>query len=250
MKIRLLSDLHIEFGAFEATSQGVDLVVLAGDLHLGTRGVEWIQEQRFSCPVIYVLGNHEHYGSTYPKLTRRLKAAAGGGDLFVLEKERLDLDGVAFHCTTLWSDFALFGNPWLAGNECQQYINDFRKIRLEKSYAKMTPVDAAALHRDALKWLGESLIGSAARTNVVVTHHAPLARSLPEKYTRELTAAAYASDLGTFIVAHHPDYWLHGHIHTPVRYTFEGCQVICNPRGYPGEESRDFDPGLIIELDG
>ncbi len=59
MKIRLYSDLHLEFGPFDPPDAAADLVVLAGDIHVGVKGVEWALEQKFGCPVLYVLGNHE-----------------------------------------------------------------------------------------------------------------------------------------------------------------------------------------------
>ncbi len=35
-----------------------DILVLAGDIHTGTKGVEWIKERVRNIPVLYVMGNH------------------------------------------------------------------------------------------------------------------------------------------------------------------------------------------------
>ncbi len=35
--------------------------------------------------------------------------------------------------------------------------------------------------------------------------------------------------------------------HRAVDITLDGCRVVSNPRGYPGEQT-GFDPGLVISL--
>ena len=44
---------------------GADVVVLAGDVHVKNRGLQWIFDQKFEIPVLYVLGNHELYMDDY-----------------------------------------------------------------------------------------------------------------------------------------------------------------------------------------
>ena len=41
MKIRILSDLHLEFQDWTPPESDADVVVLAGDIHVGTRGIDW-----------------------------------------------------------------------------------------------------------------------------------------------------------------------------------------------------------------
>ena len=43
MKIRIMSDLHLEFGERPPTLnwEPVDLVILAGDIDLGVMGIRW-----------------------------------------------------------------------------------------------------------------------------------------------------------------------------------------------------------------
>jgi Icc-related predicted phosphoesterase len=45
-----------------------------------------------------------------------------------------------------------------------------------------------------------------------------------------------------------PALWLHGHIHANRDYQVGSTRVVCNPRGYPGENA-DFDPRFIVELE-
>jgi predicted phosphodiesterase len=57
MKIQVISDLHQEFGFMDLSFGGADVVILAGDINLGTKGIEWIKSTITKVPVIYVLGN-------------------------------------------------------------------------------------------------------------------------------------------------------------------------------------------------
>ena len=41
MRIRILSDLHLEMGEWTPPALPADVVVLAGDIHVGTRGIDW-----------------------------------------------------------------------------------------------------------------------------------------------------------------------------------------------------------------
>lgn len=50
MQIRLYSDLHTEFSDFELNAEGADVLVLAGDIGVGTKGLEWLKRQKNSVP--------------------------------------------------------------------------------------------------------------------------------------------------------------------------------------------------------
>ena len=76
MKIRILSDLHLEFFEWTPPPVEADVVVLAGDIHVGVRGLEWAQARFPSTHIVYA-GNHEFYGARLHEMltewnTRRL----------------------------------------------------------------------------------------------------------------------------------------------------------------------------------
>ena len=74
MKIKIISDLHQEFGISDLDFSNADLIILAGDTNLGTKGIEWVKRNIPDKPVIYLLGNHEYYKGSYPKtLNKYLK---------------------------------------------------------------------------------------------------------------------------------------------------------------------------------
>ncbi len=248
MNIRLYSDLHIEFEEFKAEAKGADAVVLAGDIDIGVRGIDWILRQEFDCPVIYVLGNHEYYKHRYPGLIDKVKVRAAGNNIHVLENESVEINGIRFHGATLWTDFKIFGDPRDAGYECQKIMTDFKLIRKEPSYSKLRSIDVAMIHHESLRWLAESLNCSSSSLNVVVTHHAPSIRSVPAHYRSDIVTAAYASDLSDFISEYKPNYWLHGHLHNSSNYRLGVCNVISNPKGYKGEVNEWFDPSFLFTV--
>ncbi|MCJ8153004.1 metallophosphoesterase [Chryseobacterium sp. SSA4.19] len=248
MRIQIISDLHQEFGVVDLSFDKADVVVLAGDINLGTKGTEWIKAKIPGKPVIYVLGNHEYYKGSYPKTLNKIKEAAKDSDVFVLEDSFVDIDGIRFHGATLWTDFSIFGDPRYYGAVCQNAMNDYKKIRRDPSYSKIRSVDIFKIHQMSKVWLQESLENSKGTKNIVVTHHAPSIQSSPEHLRKDPVTSAYASDLEDFIREYQPLYWIHGHIHTPCRYKIGETEIICNPHGYIDEKYNGFEKELIIEI--
>lgn len=150
MKLLVLSDLHLEFAPLSITDKDADVVVLAGDINLKTRGLEWAMKTFPDKPVIAVAGNHEYYGEKYPGLMKKGKQLVEGTNVHLLENDHVEIDGVSFFGCTLWTDLKLFGDPRLAGYFCQQEMSDFKKIRVEPEYCKLNPVSMTAIHNRSL----------------------------------------------------------------------------------------------------
>jgi len=248
MKILILSDLHIEFEDYQIDISEVDVVVLAGDIHVKEHGYHWAEKNIKNIPVIYVLGNHEFYGKAYPKLVGKLKEEAKGSNIHILEKDAINIDGIEFLGCTLWTDFELFGDPRIAGYECQQVMTDFKKIRLSPKFSKLRSIDVASIHRQSISWLSNELEKADCKNCVVVTHHAPSKQSVPEHYKENIISSAYASNLENIIEKYKPNYWVHGHLHNSSNYSIGETQIICNPRGYSDERNDSFDHKFIIEV--
>jgi Icc-related predicted phosphoesterase len=248
MKIQILSDIHLEFGVREIPTGDVDVIVFAGDIHLGEAGLKWMAEHVNNVPVIYVLGNHEYYRHTYPGLLNKLKTLTRKTNITLLENESKRMNGITFHGATLWSDFELFGNAELAEWESQQSMNDYKLIRKDPSYSRLRPADTLAQHKASMQWLEKSLKESKTKKNVVVTHHAPSRKSVPELFQKHMVSAAFASNLDDFILDTNPDVWMHGHIHCSADYMIGQTRVICNPLGYPEEKNTGYIDRLVVEI--
>jgi predicted phosphohydrolase len=248
MRVHILSDLHLEFAPFQPNKVDADVVVLAGDVHTGTNGIKWILEAFRDKPVIYVLGNHEFYGQKIQKLIASIKEIAQGTNVHVLDNDRVEINDVVFLGATLWTDFRLMGDPVVSGAVAQAGMNDFRRIRLLPNYRRFLPKNARAFHAQSLDWLGQQTENAQGRKIVMVTHHAPSARSIPPRFERDPLNAAFASNLDHFIAECGASLWIHGHIHHHSDFVVGSTRVMANPRGYPTEPHIGFDPALVIEV--
>ena len=105
MRMHVLSDLHNEFEPFAPPRAEADVVVLAGDIDIGKKGVRWAASACGGRPVIYVPGNHEYYGHAIPKLTLELESLGASVGVRVLDCAVETIKGIRFLGCTLWSDF-------------------------------------------------------------------------------------------------------------------------------------------------
>ena len=248
MLLHILSDLHVEFETFEPPQVDCDVVVLAGDIHVGNKGLRWAIEKFPHVPVIYVLGNHEYYGKALPKLTETLKQEARDSNVHILENDKLVVDDVVFLGCTLWTDFKLFGDPRISGYEATQKMTDYRKIRVSPQYRKLRSIDTTVIHSKSVHWLKTQFPDQMDRKIIIVTHHAPSEKSLPRPYQNDILSAAYASRLDDVIEASMAKLWIHGHIHTTQDYSIGTTRIVCNPKGYPDQYNSQFNPGCVIEV--
>jgi predicted phosphodiesterase len=248
MRLWILSDLHLEFGPLELHQVQADVMILAGDEHLGVRGLAWLQDRWPNLPVVYVPGNHEYYGEAMPRLTEKLRAKALASQVSVLHDDVVVMGGVTFLGATLWTDFGLGGDPVLGRREAGEVMNDYRRIRVSPSYRRLQLADPAAEHRRSRGWLEARLAEPAPGPVVVVTHHAPSVLSWGQNWGQEAVGAAYASNLDELVAQSGAALWVHGHIHRAADYSMGGTRVICNPRGYPDEPCTGFDPTMVVEI--
>lgn len=246
VRIRVLSDLHLEFADFEPPGLDADVVVLAGDIAPGTSGLEWAARHFDDTPVVYVAGNHEFYGEDLRETHERLRQAANALGIHLLENTAVTLAGVRFLGTTLWTDFGLFGpgQEYFARDAAHRSMRDYAAIRLDGR--ALHPADTAARHAAACQWLARELAKPCRGPRVVVTHHLPSMRSVASHYRHSLLSAAFASNCDALLAR--ADAWLHGHTHDACDYRFDRCRVLCNPRGYPGERGTGFDATRMLEL--
>jgi hypothetical protein len=283
--LRICSDLHLEHAPLPAVPPGADsdIVVLAGDISChGAAAIEWMLRPEIfgrARAILYVPGNHEYYDGVLPDALVRMREAAAGSRVHVMDNDRLVLDGVRYLACTLWSDFELrIGSgddlrvdPRACVEASLKYVMDYRCIRVDDGRADeggvsaltseprsadrlrlLRPADTVALHRRDRAWLQAALEEPFDGPTVVVTHMAPHRGSLAPRWAADPSSGAFVSELPEAFFAV-PALWVHGHTHTSFDYRVGSCRVLCNPRGYVSRRTGDpenpaFDPGFTATI--
>lgn len=257
-KILLMSDVHIEFGELLVPKTQADVAVLAGDIHVGVEAAAWSDRlaKRLGIPVVLIAGNHEHYGSmrqpgrhmagTIAEL--RAAAVATAGRVTFLERETAIIAGVHFVGCTLWTDYELFGDPAEDMAHAEIAMNDYRTIAYRPG-VRFTTNDARREFMLAVRFLKAELVQPFDGPTVVVTHHLPSLKSVPERFKGDRLSAAFASHLDELVAASGAELWCHGHTHSSCDYAIGKTRVLCNPRGYDDFALNPcFDPGLTANV--
>ncbi|CAO1660401.1 metallophosphoesterase [Vreelandella arctica] len=253
MRLRILSDLHLEFfdGSRELPEVDADVVILAGDIHRKSEGLAWARHRFPDRPIIYVPGNHEFYGTCMPQLREELAREAERLNIELLDNRAVTLDGVRFYGTTLWTDFALYANdptqnPAHTESKALRYMPDFKIVQSSPGVT-LTPQMSQELHSEALGWLENALAQPFNGPKVVISHHAPLHDCIPGQYLGDALSPAFASNLPQLMGK--MDIWVHGHVHEPVDILRNGTRVIANPGGYPYEFTPElFKSDYVIDV--
>jgi Icc-related predicted phosphoesterase len=250
VRLHVLSDLHLEYAPFTPPSVDADVVVLAGDIAPGTAGIDWVRRRFDGRPVLYVAGNHEFYGSDLPALIDRMRDAAIGSGVRVLENDEVVIGGVRFLGCSLWSDFDFAGAENRANSMrlCERMVNDYKQIDASGLGRRLLAGDTRALHLSSRAWLAERLARPHDGPTVVITHHAPIVRALPANPVLAAIGGAFASDLTELMDGAAVDLWVFGHIHRTVDTDVNGTRVLSNQRGYPHEPVAGFDPRMVVEV--
>lgn len=241
MKLRIFSDLHLEFALFIPPPCDAELVILAGDI-ARTRGVQWADET-FESPVLYVAGNHECYGGHAENTLIHMKAIKTA-HVHVLENEVFVLNNTRFLGTTGWTDFSSTGDVDAAKRIALECMNDFRVIRTGETNRCLRPEDVIQRNSAARDWLEQELRKPFPGKTVVITHHCPVNEVAGEKLDSHLTAA-YTNEWGDLVEM--ADLWVFGHTHRRIDTVVGRCRFVSNPRGYPGEDC-GFAPSLVVEV--
>ena len=284
MKIKVVSDLHLEFSDININNnEGCDVLILSGDimvaqdLHdhpemdygmysnvnladLGRRQQTALRFRDFlkRCSfqfshVVYVAGNHEFYHGKWNQTIDTLRIeCAKFPNIYFLERDTVTINDVLFVGGTLWTDCN--NNDPLTMHGLRDMMNDFRIVRVEDAgYRALKPADIVARHKKTLGYIKLVLDENRDKTCVVVGHHTPSFQSCHEQYAHDqILNGGYHSELSEFILDHTQiKLWTHGHTHHCFDYTIGSTRVVCNPRGYHnggyGEET-GWSPEKVVEI--
>lgn len=271
MLIRLVSDVHLEHYVHATVPAGMSwdqlavpprdrdsesVLVIAGDFcefqYIYFYANMWKELAKRFKDIVYVPGNHEYFGNSTPygkntffhfkELLRKY------GRIHLLDNTGVTIDGTRFFGTTLWTDYADDPISMLA---CMRFP-EFRFALDDNNGAPRTPVpqDYVNRYRVAVEALNKEL--EKGEDVVVITHFGPTHGSIHERYrshpTPEINNHFAVRLENTILDNPQIKLWLHGHTHTQFEYTCGETRVICNPTGYPGEDTCRFADLDYIEL--
>ena len=267
MKIRYCSDLHLDFD-HKNNPQNLwlpppleddknTMLIIAGDIWKDSKQFSpWKHDSVLECDAswmkviskqfkyaLFVHGNHDNWNTRFDTLadkTRLLIKEQEMNNVFLLDCDVIELDGITFVGGTLWTDYGR-RDP-ISMMEAVNYMNDYRLSRVGVEYRKLKPVDCLKVFdkTKALIFKTAKECKEAGKPCVVITHMAPSYQSINEKYRNkrdELSNTWYYSELSSYIVDSGIAYWIHGHLHDANIYVIDKTIVLCNPRGYVGYEA-------------
>lgn len=266
MKVAIASDIHLEFGTLDIqNTENADVLILAGDICTAKDFRNRDSTNKYSVNyhdffdraasqfphVLYVLGNHEHYGNDMAYTAQNLRdRLADRTNIRILEKESIVIDGVTFLGTTLWTSlnnrdpFTMWRIPNLMSDFTQIKLN-VRKDLIHNDPPRLTPDVWCDEHDRCRKFLDTNIKANTDKV-VVITHFTPSFKSCAPEYMNDgVMNGAYHTELHNFIWDNpQVKLWFHGHTHSDVEYEINQTKVVCNPRGYIGYENRVNTWGL------
>ena len=237
----LASDVHTEFSAWKPSTLPTSrILVIAGDYSTAQTYEKTILEL-LELPyehIVFVLGNHDFYGCDYQTTYSRWSAwPEDHPKIHVLLNRSVLVDEIVFVGSTLWSDISKDG---CGGYRVKHALSDYKAIGSFK-------VDTAQkAHVCAVQYLDQFLTDTQ-QPVVIVTHHLPSFSCIDAKYVDCTYNAGFATNLD-YLLQKHVDkirVWVHGHTHAAVDKKIHGVRVVCNPRGYPGENIQVYVPKQI-----
>lgn len=256
MELNIISDLHIEFGEYKhiATAENV---IICGDISGDAdKSLEWIKEnyKEQKCRIFWIYGNHEFYRhKTFQTSVDYIKKKIEQDKylwehVILLDNNILEWEGVTFIGSTLWTDFSKNIINKIAAGEG---MNDYKYIKSSKdgkNYGKLRPDTTEDKFYENLRYIEDNIKDK--KKVVIITHHGPSYRSVPNMFKTSRLNSAYVTDLEEFIENNQQiKLWCHGHTHTNFDYKIGETRIICNPRGYKSsDENEEYDENLIVDL--
>lgn len=189
-----------------------DVIVLAGDIS-NKRFISelFVDNIRKICNVVYVHGNHDFY-SEKEKPTEE-------DTNFIYE-----FGGIKFIASTFWTNFRDIEHSAIFAEKA---INDFR------NNSKFNADDCKRLNKSSIEFIRKN----ADKKSIVVTHFPPSRGSEHPRYAGDILNHYFVNDMDDLVKEISPIAWIHGHVHDPWRYRIGKTWILCNPLGYPKENT-------------
>ena len=229
-----------------------DIILLAGDIHSGTKGLQWAREQFPGSEIVYVAGNHEFYHYNYDELLQRFRHESEQYRVHFLENNEVIIKGIRFLGCTLWTDYQC--SHGLSQGEAMRSIEhriaDHSYIQIndkEEQTDYFSTRDAWRIHTDSVSWLTTKLFDNVFDgKTIVVTHHGPSKLCQHKLFGHSDLSGAFYSELPHLI--EQADVWIYGHTHSNLDIKIKNTRLFSNQRGYRHEGVNDFNEKFILKI--
>jgi hypothetical protein len=184
-----------------------------------------------------VAGHREYFKCDREYPLRQLRAVCDRSGVKLLDRERVELDGVSFLGCTLWSDVS-YRDYWLMHDSIRVFTG-------HEDYL-------AAHARDRL-WLANELKiqgpgPNPSRPTVVLTHHLPTDKLVHRRY-RDWSQSGFVTPLDGLVAQSRARYWFTGHTHESMQARIDQTLCAVSPVGYPQEQTRKVEKLLDQAFD-
>lgn len=234
MKFSLISDMHVDFPQPPTPYDKLEeKVIVAGDTSNGLEGLKFLAKLKRKGHTVYAVdGNHEHYRNASQN-----RSAAETTARFREDHRRYHDEDIPIVLANGWY-------PVTDEQMWQDYMNDSRMCSISATDANVMAYNDYHFIRQYLEqWRDHQ------RKGIVVTHTSPCLENLNPRFDGHYSNEWYWNPLMSHLLiefAPQIHVWCHGHSHHASETNVFGVRVICNPRGYPGENP-NWQP-LTVEI--
>lgn len=220
-----------------------DVAIVAGDHSPNlVSSVEALSSLAERMPVIYVPGNRDYYGTDFDRTNDLALKAAEKNGVRLLINDTYDINGIRFIGSTLWTDFQLDGPQRAAELLERNFLSD--NVAIEG----WSPARQVEEHKKGRSFIEAKLKEPFHGHKVVVSHHTPHRNSVHVRYDGSPHNACFTTDLSSVLEDFSaPDLWVHGAVHSNHDYFVGNTRVICNSRGYFGENP-EYVEEFVVDL--
>lgn len=266
MKFILISDVHVDimpwnWELLDSCSADCNTIVVSGDISNDIWITSnWLADLRLRFNnLIWVPGNHDFYNvgvhktklanselyEKYPypmyvnEIYSHYKKWSQDHDIHMIHRDSVNIDNVLFTGATGWHNFVA-GEPFSKDQQIDawQFKSADRIINWRGKTRDNEVVEAAA-YEDA-NYIRNS-VSATDLPCVVVTHHLPNRLLSYAKPFDQIWTKLHGMFVNTHcedIINNNIKYWCYGHTHYRSMKTINGINYVCNPVGYPGENSK------------
>ena len=234
MRVRYLSDIHLEFIKKEKFNSFIssikpnidEICILAGDI-----GNPYSENYNMFMKYIsnsfkktfVITGNHEYYNNDIIETNNYLNSYFNQfNNISFLNNKIENYNNYCFIGSTMWTKIT---NP-------NYEINDVNYIK------NFTYNECNNLNNISVKFIEESLNNNS--NCIVITHHLPSYKLIDSKYKTKVMENYnqwFYCDMDHLIEGYNDKIkcWIYGHTHTRSNVIINNIPFLCNPIGYPNE---------------